>query len=74
MFGIVSPLSRLHSNFHLYSHQDFAYSGLEDTMITSLNETLETAQKHKTNFRTAAYINAITKIATVKSQKSNPFF
>lgn len=43
-------------------------------MITSLNETLETAQKHKTNFRTAAYINAITKIATVKSQKSNPFF
>jgi hypothetical protein len=58
----------------LHYCQDFAYSGLEDTMITSLNETLETAQKHKTNFRTAAYINAITKIATVKSQKSNPFF
>jgi hypothetical protein len=28
----------------------------------------------KTNFRTAAYVNAINKIATVRSQKSSPFF
>jgi glutamate dehydrogenase (NAD(P)+) len=59
---------------HGATEQDFAYSGLEDTMINALNEMLATATKNNCNFRTAAYVNAINKIATVKSQKSGPFF
>jgi len=82
--SVVTALERLHKStlseveresiVHGATEQDFAYSGLEDTMINSLDQTLATAEAHKTNFRTAAYINAITKIATVKSQKSQPFF
>ena len=59
---------------HGATEQDFAYSGLEDTMIAALAEILATSEAQKINFRTAAYANAITKIATVLSQKSNPFF
>ncbi|KAI3643865.1 hypothetical protein MP228_010029 [Amoeboaphelidium protococcarum] len=41
------------------------YSGIEDTMITSCEETRQTAAKQKNiDFRTAAYLNSIDKIAT----------
>lgn len=82
--SVVRALERLHkielpaqereSIIHGATEQDFAYSGLEDTMILALNEILETSKGLNSNFRTAAYVNAINKIATVQAQKSNPFF
>lgn len=42
---------------------DIVDSGLEDTMVMSYNSMYETAEKHKTDLRTAAYMSAIEKIA-----------
>jgi glutamate dehydrogenase (NAD(P)+) len=39
------------------------HSGLEDTMINAVSETRTTARAKKVDFRTAAYVNAINKIA-----------
>jgi len=82
--SVVAALERLHkvslpaaergAIVHGATEQDFAYSGLEDTMIMALNEILATSKELKCNFRTAAYANAINKIATVHSQKSHPFW
>ncbi|KAI9469336.1 hypothetical protein BDB00DRAFT_777113 [Zychaea mexicana] len=44
--------------------QDLVFSGLEDTMISSCEETRQTAKLKNVDYRTAAYINAIQKIAT----------
>lgn len=41
---------------------DLVYSGLEDTMVESVKETIKTADSFNVDFRTAAYINALTKI------------
>jgi glutamate dehydrogenase (NAD(P)+) len=43
---------------------DLVYSGLEDTMQVAMNETVQTARKHGVRYRTAAFINALSKIAT----------
>ncbi|KAI8974643.1 hypothetical protein BDB01DRAFT_805877 [Pilobolus umbonatus] len=45
--------------------QDLVFSGLEDSMIQACSETRVTAEAKKIDFRTAAYINAIQKIANV---------
>lgn len=43
---------------------DLVYSGLEDTMIAACGETRATALENNTDFRNAAFINAIRKIST----------
>lgn len=50
---------------HGAEEADLIYSGLEDTMIQACQETRQTAELKKVDFRTAAYINAIQKIAAV---------
>jgi glutamate dehydrogenase/leucine dehydrogenase len=50
---------------------DLAWSGLEDTMINALDEILYTSQKLGCNFRTAAYYNAIRKVALVSEQRGD---
>ena len=43
---------------------DLVYSGLEDTMIAACGETRKTALELNTDYRNAAFINAIRKIST----------
>ncbi|KAI9320788.1 hypothetical protein BX666DRAFT_2017826 [Dichotomocladium elegans] len=50
---------------HGAEEADLIYSGLEDTMISSCEETRQTANLKNVNYRTAAFINAIQKIAAV---------
>ncbi|KAI8140709.1 hypothetical protein BJV82DRAFT_645670 [Fennellomyces sp. T-0311] len=50
---------------HGAEEADLIYSGLEDTMISSCEETRQTANLKNVDYRTAAFINAIQKIATV---------
>ncbi|CAO3597581.1 unnamed protein product [Absidia cylindrospora] len=50
---------------HGAEEADLVYSGLEDTMIQACEETRQTATLKKVDFRTAAYLNAIQKIAAV---------
>ncbi|MBL7977190.1 MAG: Glu/Leu/Phe/Val dehydrogenase [Bacteroidetes Order II. Incertae sedis bacterium] len=48
---------------HGASEEDLVNSGLEDTMINAYNEVRAIAQHHKTDLRTASFINAIDKVA-----------
>ncbi|HCR48711.1 MAG TPA: glutamate dehydrogenase, partial [Bacteroidetes bacterium] len=48
---------------HGASEEDLVNSGLEDTMINAYNEIRMIAQQHKTDLRTASFINAIDKVA-----------
>ncbi|ORX61442.1 glutamate dehydrogenase [Hesseltinella vesiculosa] len=50
---------------HGAEEADLVYSGLEDTMIQACEETRQTAAQKNVDFRTAAYLNAIQKIAAV---------
>jgi len=59
---------------HGATEADFARSGLEDTMIIAFEEILETSRKLDSNYRTAALVNAINKVATVQRQRNNMFF
>ncbi|CAG8448095.1 15565_t:CDS:10 [Acaulospora colombiana] len=59
----VSDLEKMHI-IHGAEEVDLVYSGLEDTMMGACKETRITALKRKTDYRTAAFINAIEKIAT----------
>ncbi|GBB95155.1 hypothetical protein RclHR1_02490010 [Rhizophagus clarus] len=45
--------------------RDLVYSGLEDTMVAACQETRSTAVTKNIDFRTAAFVNAIQKIANV---------
>lgn len=45
------------------SEVDIVYSGLEDTMNAALRETVETANRLKCNYRSAAFVNCVDKIA-----------
>eukprot|EP01083_Nonionella_stella_P041316 112014_1 len=56
------------------TEEDFAASGLEDTMILALEEIIETSERLNCNLRTAAYVNAITKVCTVEKQRNNIFY
>jgi glutamate dehydrogenase (NAD(P)+) len=42
---------------------DLVNSGLEETMITAYNEIRDLSRRHRTDLRTAAFINAIDKVA-----------
>ena len=44
--------------------QELVYSGLEDTMVNACEETRQTANKEKTDYRTAAFLNSLNKIAS----------
>eukprot|EP00744_Colponema_vietnamica_P000599 GILI01001050.1.p1 GENE.GILI01001050.1~~GILI01001050.1.p1 ORF type:complete len:513 (+),score=175.48 GILI01001050.1:70-1608(+) len=44
------------------TERDIVYSGLEETMITAVEQTRATARKLGVNYRTAAYYNALKKI------------
>jgi glutamate dehydrogenase (NAD(P)+) len=43
--------------------EDLVRSGLEDTMVSAFQEILEISQKKATDFRTAAFLSAIDKVA-----------
>jgi glutamate dehydrogenase (NAD(P)+) len=58
---------------HGAEEQDLVYSGLEDTMIQACRETKNTANKLGCDFRTAAFVNAIHKIALVNQQSGAIF-
>jgi glutamate dehydrogenase (NAD(P)+) len=47
---------------------DLVYSGLEETMAVAYQETRETAHAKNTDLRTAAFINAIEKVAVTYSE------
>ncbi len=42
--------------------RDIVYSGLEETMITACQQTVDTARELNVTYRTAAYVNALRKI------------
>ncbi|KAI7817947.1 hypothetical protein BC939DRAFT_402011, partial [Gamsiella multidivaricata] len=58
---------------HGAEEHELVYSGLEDTMIDACEETRTTAAAKDTDFRTAAFINAIQKISTVTTQSGQMF-
>ncbi|KAF9303891.1 glutamate dehydrogenase [Mortierella antarctica] len=58
---------------HGAEEHELVYSGLEDTMMGACEETRATAAAKNTDFRTAAMINAIHKIATVTEQSGKMF-
>ncbi|KAG0084534.1 glutamate dehydrogenase [Podila epicladia] len=59
---------------HGAEEHELVYSGLEDTMIGACEETRATAATKGTiDFRTAAMVNAIQKIATVTEQSGKMF-
>jgi len=43
--------------------ETLVHSGLEDTMINAASDIKKTAKEHNVDFRTAAYVNAVNKIA-----------
>jgi glutamate dehydrogenase (NAD(P)+) len=47
------------------SEREIVNSGLEDTMITALEEMMETKRSLETDLRTAAFVNALRKIAII---------
>jgi len=55
------------------TERDFAYSGLEDSMIESFNQIAVNVKKYQCDFRTAAMANSISKVATVWSINGNAF-
>lgn len=56
----------LHQLAHGADEEDLVNSGLEETMISAYNEIRETKRQHgdRIDLRTAAFINAINKVAT----------
>ena len=58
------PAAQLASLRHGADEEALVFSGLEDTMVTSFNAVKEVAAKKNCNFRVAAYLIAITKIAS----------
>lgn len=55
------------------TERDFAYSGLEDSMIESFNQIANNVKKYNCDFRTAAMANSISKVATVWNINGNAF-
>jgi glutamate dehydrogenase (NAD(P)+) len=53
---------------HGPSEEDLVNSGLEDTMITALEQIMTIRSEHGVDLRTAAFINAIDKIAVSYKQ------
>jgi len=55
------------------SERDFAYSGLEDSMADALDQICRYAKAKNVDFRTAAMMNSITKVAKVWDLSSSAF-
>eukprot|EP00007_Cunea_sp_BSH-02190019_P006160 CAMPEP_0174229724 /NCGR_PEP_ID=MMETSP0417-20130205/590_1 /TAXON_ID=242541 /ORGANISM="Mayorella sp, Strain BSH-02190019" /LENGTH=515 /DNA_ID=CAMNT_0015307297 /DNA_START=103 /DNA_END=1647 /DNA_ORIENTATION=- len=55
------------------TEKDFVYSGLEDTMIEALATIQDIAVRKETDYRTAAYISAIDKVANVLKGRDRVF-
>jgi glutamate dehydrogenase (NAD(P)+) len=62
---------RLNELAHGASERELVHSGLEDTMIEALQEIQTTSRAHNVDLRTAAYKNAIDKIAKVIKTLTN---
>jgi glutamate dehydrogenase (NAD(P)+) len=63
--GQKLPEKEIHELIHGGDELDLVNSGLEDTMIGAFEEMLETARQHSgMDYRTAAFVNSIEKIAT----------
>jgi len=59
-------IERLTQNVHFGAgEREIVNSGLEDTMITALEEMMETKRSLETDLRTAAFVNALRKIAII---------
>lgn len=58
---------------HGAEEHELVYSGLEDTMMVACKETINTAHLKHVDYRTAAFVNAIQKIAAV-NQSSGAMF
>ncbi|MES1916046.1 MAG: hypothetical protein MHM6MM_007904 [Cercozoa sp. M6MM] len=63
-----------HDIIHGATEEDFARSGLEDTMIVAFEEIMTTVGELGCNMRDAAYANAINKVCKVASQSGSLFF
>lgn len=61
--GITLPLEQITRLSQGASELDLVNSGLEETMISAYSENSEIAKQHKTDQRTAAFVNAIDKVA-----------
>ena len=59
---------------HGATERDFCHSGLEDSMTDAFTQMQRTRDRLHCSYRTAAFVNAITKIARVKKQRNNIFF
>lgn len=55
------------------SEKDLVYSGLDDTMTNACAETRQTAATKFTDYRTAAFYNAITKVAQAAEESGKMF-
>ncbi|KAJ1674394.1 NADP-dependent glutamate dehydrogenase, partial [Spiromyces aspiralis] len=58
---------------HGAEEHELVYSGLEDTMVVACKETHNTAQQMNIDYRTAALVNAINKIALVYESSGTMF-
>lgn len=63
MLGKKFDSALMNEVIHGAEEADLVRSGLEDTMIESYQAIREVAQKHQTDMRTAAFIDAINKVA-----------
>jgi len=61
--GVSIPDEVMADLVHGAEEVDLVNSGLEETMITAYGEIRELRQKHSTDLRTAAFVNAIDKVA-----------
>jgi len=55
------------------TERDFAYSGLEDSMADALGQICTYAKAKNVDFRTAAMMNSINKVARVWDLSSSAF-
>jgi len=55
------------------SEKDIVYSGLDDTMTNACQETRDAANLYNTDFRSAAFLVAIKKVAVASSQSGKMF-
>jgi len=72
--GSPVPAREAYDIVHGATEEDFAYSGLEDTMIQAFEELKTTANKHNISLRRAAFVNALTKVSLVRQQRNSLFF
>lgn len=61
--GVTLPAEQISLLSRGADELDLVNSGLEETMITAYGEIREVAKEHNTDLRTAAFINAIDKVA-----------